>query len=158
MAWLGRISRLGPHCLSCRRGSPRHAKLEIRSFHFPLSVARTQHRNNYPRGLSRASNISRSFRSFERLPPRRRSDTRPPWIAQGNLSRRIIRLLQTCKDHAINCSIASILHECISPRVTKGKPKGNKNKSATSKANFQAFRELASLEVVQRSRSWIDRV
>lgn len=41
----------------------------------------------------------------------------------------------------INYSIASILHECISPRNAKGKTKGNKNKSATSKETiFNFFR------------------
>lgn len=61
MAWLGGISQLGPHCLSCRQGFLRHAKLEIRSFHFLLSIARTHRSNNYPHGLLRVSNISRSF-------------------------------------------------------------------------------------------------
>ena len=75
---------------------------------------------------------------------------------------------QNCKDHVINCSIASILHECISPRVARGKTKGNKNKSATSKLqisnlpklgissrDFYRVREESKSSLLYHSDNWL---
>lgn len=44
MAWLGRINGPVPIVRLVYGGFLPHAKLEIRSSHFPLSVARTQNR------------------------------------------------------------------------------------------------------------------
>ncbi|XP_076245473.1 cytosolic carboxypeptidase 1 isoform X2 [Calliopsis andreniformis] len=60
-----------------------------------------------------------------------------------------IATLENCKDHVINCSIAGILHECISPRASKGKMKGNKNKSATKSSSRMAVMQLINLGITQ---------
>ncbi|XP_043591369.1 cytosolic carboxypeptidase 1-like isoform X1 [Bombus pyrosoma] len=71
------------------------------------------------------------------------------WRKNSGAMEIFITTLENCKDHVINCSIASILHECISPRVAKGKTKGNKNKSATRSSSRMAVMQLINLGITQ---------
>ncbi|KOC68252.1 Cytosolic carboxypeptidase 1 [Habropoda laboriosa] len=71
------------------------------------------------------------------------------WRKNSGAMEIFIATLENCKDHVINCSIASILHECISPRVAKGKTKGSKNKSATRSSSRMAVMQLINLGVTQ---------
>ncbi|CAK9831033.1 Cytosolic carboxypeptidase 1 [Anthophora retusa] len=71
------------------------------------------------------------------------------WRKNSGAMEIFIATLENCKDHVINCSIASILHECISPRVAKGKTKGNKNKSATRSSSRMAVMQLINLGITQ---------
>ncbi|KAG7201176.1 hypothetical protein KM043_003967 [Ampulex compressa] len=52
------------------------------------------------------------------------------WRKNSGAMEIFITSLENSKDHVANCSIAGILHECISPRVTKGKSKGSKGSSS----------------------------
>lgn len=138
--WRGQVASTGPVPIVrlVYGGFLPHAKLEIRSSHFPLSVARTQNGRII---ISVAFCANRkSLESFEL-----RLHQPNCYIIRDNTLKSLIYLVnfvpQNCKDHVINYSIASILHECISPRNAKGKTKGNKNKSATSKETiFNFFR------------------
>ncbi|XP_043526563.1 cytosolic carboxypeptidase 1-like isoform X4 [Frieseomelitta varia] len=71
------------------------------------------------------------------------------WRKNSGAMEIFITTLENCKDHVINCSIASILHECISPRVARGKTKGNKNKSATRSSSRMAVMQLINLGITQ---------
>ncbi|XP_076668158.1 cytosolic carboxypeptidase 1 isoform X3 [Andrena cerasifolii] len=72
------------------------------------------------------------------------------WRKNSGAMEIFIATLENCKDHVIDCTIAGILHECISPRAVKGKIKGNKNKSATSNSNFYlATRSSSRMAVMQ---------
>ncbi|XP_034173471.2 cytosolic carboxypeptidase 1 isoform X4 [Osmia lignaria lignaria] len=71
------------------------------------------------------------------------------WRKNSGAMEIFIATLENCKDHVINCSIASILHECVSPRFPKGKSKGNKNKSATKTSSRMAVMQLINLGITQ---------
>lgn len=71
------------------------------------------------------------------------------WRKNSGAMEIFITTLENCKDHVINCSIASILHECISLRAAKGKNKGNKNKSATKSSSRMAVMQLINLGITQ---------
>ncbi|XP_017875220.1 cytosolic carboxypeptidase 1-like isoform X2 [Ceratina calcarata] len=71
------------------------------------------------------------------------------WRKSSGAMEIFITTLENCKDHVINCSIASILHECISLRAAKGKTKGNKNKSATKSSSRMAVMQLINLGITQ---------
>ncbi|XP_031364979.1 cytosolic carboxypeptidase 1-like isoform X4 [Apis dorsata] len=71
------------------------------------------------------------------------------WRKNSGAMEIFIATLENCKDHVINYSIASILHECISPRNAKGKTKGNKNKSATISSSRMAVMQLINLGITQ---------
>ncbi|XP_043794374.1 cytosolic carboxypeptidase 1-like isoform X5 [Apis laboriosa] len=71
------------------------------------------------------------------------------WRKNSGAMEIFIATLENCKDHVINYSIASILHECISTRNAKGKTKGNKNKSATISSSRMAVMQLINLGITQ---------
>ncbi|XP_076751692.1 cytosolic carboxypeptidase 1 isoform X2 [Xylocopa sonorina] len=71
------------------------------------------------------------------------------WRKNSGAMQIFISTLENCKDHVINCSVASILHECISLRVAKGRTKGNKNKSATRSSSRMAVMQLINLGITQ---------
>ncbi|XP_012227413.1 cytosolic carboxypeptidase 1-like isoform X2 [Linepithema humile] len=73
------------------------------------------------------------------------------WRKNSGAMESFIMALEICKDNVANCSIAGILHECISPRVTKGKSKekGSKNKSATRTSSRTAVIQLINLGITQ---------
>ncbi|XP_046434949.1 cytosolic carboxypeptidase 1-like isoform X4 [Neodiprion fabricii] len=51
----------------------------------------------------------------------------------------------SCKDNVANCSVAGILHECISPRIGKAKSSGSKNRSAIRNNSRLAISQLINL-------------
>ncbi|XP_012141750.1 cytosolic carboxypeptidase 1 isoform X3 [Megachile rotundata] len=71
------------------------------------------------------------------------------WRKNSGIMEIFIATLENCKDHVINCSIASIIHECVSPRVPKGKSKGMKNKSVTKTSSRMAVMQLINLGITQ---------
>ncbi|XP_015435460.1 PREDICTED: cytosolic carboxypeptidase 1-like isoform X3 [Dufourea novaeangliae] len=71
------------------------------------------------------------------------------WRKNSGAMELFIATLENCKDHVVNYSIAGILHECISPRIAKGKTKGNKNKSATKSSSRMAVTQLINLGITQ---------
>ncbi|XP_071627062.1 cytosolic carboxypeptidase 1 isoform X2 [Temnothorax longispinosus] len=73
------------------------------------------------------------------------------WRKNSGAMESFIMTLENCKDHVANCSVTSILHECISPRVTKGKSKerGSKNRSATRTSSRMAVIQLINLGITQ---------
>ncbi|XP_039308179.1 cytosolic carboxypeptidase 1 isoform X8 [Solenopsis invicta] len=73
------------------------------------------------------------------------------WRKNSGTMELFIMTLENCKDHVANCSIIGILHECISPRVTrcKSKERGSKNKSATRTSSRMAVIQLINLGITQ---------
>ncbi|XP_029156275.1 cytosolic carboxypeptidase 1-like isoform X2 [Nylanderia fulva] len=73
------------------------------------------------------------------------------WRKNSGAMESFIMTLENCKDHVANCSITGILHECISPRVTKGKSKekASKNKSTTRTSSRMAVIQLINLGITQ---------
>ncbi|XP_076178312.1 cytosolic carboxypeptidase 1 isoform X2 [Ptiloglossa arizonensis] len=71
------------------------------------------------------------------------------WRKNSGAMEIFITTLENCKDHMINYSIACIIHECISPRFTRGKSKGNKTKSATKSSSRMAVMQLINLGITQ---------
>ncbi|KAK2583820.1 hypothetical protein KPH14_009718 [Odynerus spinipes] len=71
------------------------------------------------------------------------------WCKNTGVMEIFITILENSKDQALNCSITGILHECISPKVTKNKLKGNKNKNATKSSNRMAVIQLINLGITQ---------
>ncbi|XP_018043707.1 PREDICTED: cytosolic carboxypeptidase 1-like [Atta colombica] len=73
------------------------------------------------------------------------------WLKNSGAMESFIMTLENCKDYVANCSIAGILHECISPRMIKGKSKerGSKNRSATRTSNRMAVIQLINLGITQ---------
>ncbi|XP_011867871.1 PREDICTED: cytosolic carboxypeptidase 1-like isoform X4 [Vollenhovia emeryi] len=73
------------------------------------------------------------------------------WRKNSGAMESFIMTLENCKDHVANYSVTGILHECISPRVTKGKSKerGSKNKSATRTSSRMAVIQLINLGITQ---------
>ncbi|XP_011632077.1 cytosolic carboxypeptidase 1-like isoform X2 [Pogonomyrmex barbatus] len=73
------------------------------------------------------------------------------WRKNSGAMESFIMALENCKDHVANCSIAGILHECISPRVTKSKSKerGSKNKNTTRTSSRMAVIQLINLGITQ---------
>ncbi|XP_018402970.1 PREDICTED: cytosolic carboxypeptidase 1-like [Cyphomyrmex costatus] len=73
------------------------------------------------------------------------------WRKNSGAMESFIMTLENCKDHVANCSIAGILHECISPRIIKGKSKerGSKNRSATRTSSRMAVIQLINLGITQ---------
>ncbi|XP_046601699.1 cytosolic carboxypeptidase 1 isoform X4 [Neodiprion lecontei] len=51
----------------------------------------------------------------------------------------------SCKDNVANCSVAGILHECISPKIGKAKSSGSKNRSAIRNNSRLAISQLINL-------------
>ncbi|XP_076379522.1 cytosolic carboxypeptidase 1 isoform X3 [Megalopta genalis] len=70
------------------------------------------------------------------------------WRKNSRAMEIFVATLKNCKDHAINYSIASILHECIASRIPKGKTKGPKNKSTKSSSRM-AVMQLVNLGITQ---------
>ncbi|XP_014480717.1 PREDICTED: cytosolic carboxypeptidase 1-like isoform X2 [Dinoponera quadriceps] len=73
------------------------------------------------------------------------------WQKNSGAMESFIVALENCKDHVADCSIAGILHECISPRASrsKSKKKGSKNKSATRTSSRMAVIQLVNLGITQ---------
>ncbi|XP_054005382.1 cytosolic carboxypeptidase 1-like isoform X2 [Hylaeus anthracinus] len=71
------------------------------------------------------------------------------WRKNSGAMEIFIATLENCKDHVINYSVACIIHECISPRFTRGKSKGNKNKSATKSSSRTTVMQLINLGITQ---------
>ncbi|XP_018303936.1 cytosolic carboxypeptidase 1 isoform X2 [Mycetomoellerius zeteki] len=73
------------------------------------------------------------------------------WRKNSGAMESFIMTLENCKDHVANCSIAGILHECISPRIIKGKSKerGSKNRNATRTSSRMAVIQLINLGITQ---------
>ncbi|XP_011339802.2 cytosolic carboxypeptidase 1 isoform X2 [Ooceraea biroi] len=74
------------------------------------------------------------------------------WRKNSGAMESFIMILENCKDHVANCSIASILRECVSPRMTKGKgpkDKGSKNKNTTRTSSRMAVVQLINLGITQ---------
>ncbi|XP_018377160.1 PREDICTED: cytosolic carboxypeptidase 1-like isoform X2 [Trachymyrmex cornetzi] len=73
------------------------------------------------------------------------------WLKNSGAMESFIMTLENCKDHVANCSIAGILHECISPRMIKGKSKerGSKNRNATRTSSRMAVIQLINLGITQ---------
>ncbi|XP_046827934.1 cytosolic carboxypeptidase 1-like isoform X2 [Vespa crabro] len=71
------------------------------------------------------------------------------WCKNSGAMEIFITTLENSKDYVLNCSITGILHECISPKMTKGKSKGNKNKNATRNSNRMAVIQLINSGITQ---------
>ncbi|XP_072752591.1 cytosolic carboxypeptidase 1 isoform X2 [Anoplolepis gracilipes] len=73
------------------------------------------------------------------------------WRKNSGAMESFIMTLENCKDHVVNCSIISILHECITVRVSKGKSKerASKNKSTTRTSSRMAVIQLINLGITQ---------
>ncbi|XP_032686214.1 cytosolic carboxypeptidase 1-like isoform X3 [Odontomachus brunneus] len=73
------------------------------------------------------------------------------WHKNSGAMESFIVALENCKDYVADCSIAGILHECISPRASKSKSKkkGSKNKSATRTSSRMAVIQLINLGITQ---------
>ncbi|KAF7391837.1 hypothetical protein HZH68_011380 [Vespula germanica] len=71
------------------------------------------------------------------------------WCKNSGAMEIFITTLENSKDYMLNCSIAGILHECISPKITKGKSKGSKNKNATRNSNRMAVIQLINSGITQ---------
>ncbi|XP_048513203.1 cytosolic carboxypeptidase 1-like isoform X2 [Athalia rosae] len=67
------------------------------------------------------------------------------WRKNLNIIEIFVRILESCKDHIVNCSIAGILHECISPRIGKTKSKGCKNRNTIRNNSKLAVSQLINL-------------
>ncbi|XP_025264847.1 cytosolic carboxypeptidase 1 isoform X3 [Camponotus floridanus] len=73
------------------------------------------------------------------------------WRKNSGAMESFIMALENCKDYVANCSIINILHECISPRVSKGKSKEktSKNKSISKISSRMAVIQLINLGITQ---------
>ncbi|XP_011693107.1 PREDICTED: cytosolic carboxypeptidase 1-like isoform X2 [Wasmannia auropunctata] len=74
------------------------------------------------------------------------------WRKNSGVMESFIMTLENCKDNVANCSIAGILHECISPRMIKGKSKerGSKNRNASTRTSSRmAVIQLINLGITQ---------
>ncbi|XP_063994671.1 cytosolic carboxypeptidase 1-like isoform X3 [Diachasmimorpha longicaudata] len=66
------------------------------------------------------------------------------WSKEAGAVEMFIMLLETSKDNVACCSILGILHECISPRLTKVKAKGAKNKNSMKAFSRATINQLIS--------------
>ncbi|XP_043505081.1 cytosolic carboxypeptidase 4-like isoform X1 [Polistes fuscatus] len=71
------------------------------------------------------------------------------WTKGSGAMEIFIIILAHCKDLVVIYSIAAILHECIMPKVTIGKSKGSKTKSATKSSSRIAVIQLINLGITQ---------
>ncbi|KAL0114719.1 hypothetical protein PUN28_011790 [Cardiocondyla obscurior] len=73
------------------------------------------------------------------------------WRKNSGAMESFIMILENCKDHVADISITGVLHECISPRVTKGKSKerGSKNKNSSRTSSRMAVIQLINLGITQ---------
>ncbi|KAI4501431.1 hypothetical protein M0802_003308 [Mischocyttarus mexicanus] len=71
------------------------------------------------------------------------------WTKDSGAMEIFIIILAHSKDLVVIYSIAAILHECIIPKVTKGKSKGSKTKSATKSSSRTAVIQLINLGITQ---------
>ncbi|XP_046628636.1 cytosolic carboxypeptidase 1-like isoform X1 [Neodiprion virginianus] len=67
------------------------------------------------------------------------------WRKNSNTIEILVKILESCKDNVANCSVAGILHECISPRIGKAKSSGSKNRSAIRNNSRLAISQLINL-------------
>ncbi|XP_043280030.1 cytosolic carboxypeptidase 1-like isoform X2 [Venturia canescens] len=67
------------------------------------------------------------------------------WRKESGAMEIFVTLFEACRDNVTSCSIAAILHECISPRVPKLKSKGAKLRSSPNKGSRNAIMQLINL-------------
>ncbi|XP_044006986.1 cytosolic carboxypeptidase 1-like isoform X3 [Aphidius gifuensis] len=64
------------------------------------------------------------------------------WLKDSGAIELFIMILETCRDNASNCSIAGILHECISPRLLKIGTKGTKKKNSKKSSSRLTIQQI----------------